>query len=229
MGRLVEFQLTIGSEWVLMNEHERRALELRQGRGLRLSEAFPTRVDLPTSLALHKDRDCVKKLHDMQRKHKDEERAKEAAKRLALVPALDAAIPNWRTSLPQEAATMWTDFVRDLAAWDVREVAQEHGLAWSVRPDDLPTFWFDNSFYLAKFLSVFVDTKKKLTSNNSLNAMPDMMDATHFRDAAYADVLVTQDDNFLKVATKGQTWLRLLTFDDFARLVRAQATALGVT
>jgi hypothetical protein len=225
---LVEFQLTIGSEWVLMNEHERRVLELRHGRRLRLSEAFPTRVDIPTSLAMHKDPDCVKTLHDMQRKHKDDERAKESAKRMALVPELDAAIPNWKTSLPHEATTMWDDFVRDLAAWDVREVAQEHGLAWSVRPDDLPTFWFDNSFYLAKFLSVFVDTKKELTSKNSLNAMPDMMDATHFRDAAYADVLVTQDENFLRVATKAKTGLRLLTFDDFARLVLAQAPALGL-
>jgi hypothetical protein len=102
---LVEFQLTIGSEWVLMNEHERRALELRHGRRLRLSEAFATRVDIPTSLALHKDPDCVKQLHDMQRKHKDDERAKEAAKRLALVPELDAAIPNCPTTSRRSGST----------------------------------------------------------------------------------------------------------------------------
>jgi hypothetical protein len=226
---LVEFHLTIGSEWVLMNEHERRLLELRHGRKLRLSEAFPTRLDIPTSIAMHKDPGRVKKLHDMQRGHKDDERTNEAGKRTALLPALDATVPNWRTSLPLEAATMWTDFVRCFASWDVRKVAAQHGLAWSVRPDDLPTFWFDNSFYIAKFLSVFVDTKKKLTSNRSLNAMPDMMDATHFRDAAYADILVTQDQNFLKVAAKARTELRLMTFDEFARLVLAQASALDIT
>jgi hypothetical protein len=226
---LVEFNITVTSEWVLMNEHDRRVLELRYGRKLKLSEAFPTRVDIPTTLGWHKDPTYVKKLHDMQRGHKDRERANEAAKRTAVVPALDALDPNWKTNFRDEAAARWAAVVRGFASEEVRKVAQEAGLAWSVRPDDLPTFWFSESFYVAKFLSVFIDTEKKLTSKKSLNVMPDMMDATHFRDAAYADILVTQDENFLKVASKAQTGLCLMTFDDFARLLLAQAPALGIT
>ncbi|HEY1690870.1 MAG TPA: hypothetical protein VGG39_01835 [Polyangiaceae bacterium] len=230
---LVEFYFAIGSEWVLIHEHKREPLELRLGRKLKLKEAFPTRIDLSTSLAMHRDPNHVKQLHDMQRQHKDEELEREAARRLALVPALDAAVPNWRKTFHDEAATAWAKVVRGFAKQEMRKLARELGLriaptAWP-RPDDLPTFWYAESFYVAKFLSVFVDTEKKLTSNKSIKAMPDMMDATHFRDAAYADVLVTQDVNFAAVATRASTGLLVLSFDDFARRVLAQAPALGVS
>lgn len=230
---LVEFHLAIGSEWVLIHEHKRKPLELRLGRKLKLTEAFPTRVELSTSLAMHRDPNHVKQLHDMQREHKDKEFAEEATKRLALVPALDAAVPDWRTTFHDEAATKWTKVVRGFAKQEMRELAKELGLhiaptAWP-RPDNLPTFWYGESFYVAKVLSVFVDTKKRLTSNKSLKAMPDMMDATHFRDAAYADVLVTHDANFAAVAARARTGLLVLSFDDFARRILAQAPALGIT
>jgi hypothetical protein len=77
-------------------------------------------------------------------------------------------------------------------------------------------------------LFVFVDTKKQLTSNKSLKAMPDLMDATHFRDAAYADVLVTHDEDFRTVAERASTGLKIMTFDDFARLLLSHAPALGL-
>jgi hypothetical protein len=58
--------------------------------------------------------------------------------------------------------------------------------------------------------------------------MPDMMDATHFRDAAYADVLVTQDENFRTVAEKARTGLKILSLDEFARLVLTRTSALAI-
>jgi hypothetical protein len=89
-------------------------------------------------------------------------------------------------------------------------------------------FWYGESFYLAKILSVFVDTKKQLTSKNSIKAMPDLMDATHFRDAAYSHVLVTQDANFRTVASMARTGLRIVSFDEFARNMLAHAQMFDI-
>ena len=50
----------------------------------------------------------------------------------------------------------------------------------------------------------------------------------HFRDVAYADILVTQDADFLEVARLARTALRMLTFDEFARKTLALAPTLGI-
>ena len=226
---LMEFYLALGSEWVVKNEHERRRLELSVGRKLKLPEAF-MRVDHATTTRMHEDATYIKQLHDMQRKHKDDERANEASKRLALIPALDEAVPDWKTSFANEAATTWTKVVRRFARQEMRKAAEDFGMriapsSWP-RPDNLPTFWYGESFYLAKVLFVFVDTNKQLTSKKSLNAMPDLMDATHFRDAAYSDVLVTQDENFRSVARAARTGVKVLSFDEFAARLLAHAPAL---
>ena len=228
---LIEFYFAIGTEWVVKNEYERQQLELRLGRKLKLSEAFK-RIDLPTTMRMNQDANYIQQLHDMQRKHKDDERANEAAKRLALVPALDAAVPNWRTSFAREASGMWTKVVRHFAKQEMRRAAKDFGMriapsSWP-RPDNLPTFWYGESFYVAKILFVFVDTNKQLTSKNSLNAMPDLMDATHFRDAAYSDVLVTQDQDFRAVAGIARTGVKAISFDEFVRRVLPHAPALGI-
>jgi len=120
----------------------------------------------------------------------------------------------------RDSKERWTAVVRDFAKREMREDAAAIGLrmrpgSWP-GPDYLPTFWFGESFYFAKILFVFVETEKELTSKNSLKAMPDMMDATHFRDAAYADVFVTQDENFHAVAVRARTGLRIMSFDEFA-------------
>jgi hypothetical protein len=227
----LEFYLAISSEWVVKNEYQRMRLELQLGRRLTLPEAF-MRVDIPTTMRMQQAPAYLKQLHDMQRQHKDDERAQEAAKRTTLVAELDAKVPNWRTTFPLEAAAGWTKVVRGFAKGEMRRFAKEHGIriapsAWP-RPDDLPTFWYGESFYTAKVLFVFIDTNKQLTSKSSLNAMPDMMDATHFRDAAYADVLVTQDENFRTVAEKARTGLKILSFDEFARLVLARTSGLAL-
>jgi hypothetical protein len=224
------FYLAISSEWVVKNEYERMRLELQRGRRLTISEAF-MRVDIPTTMRMQGDPKYLRQLHDMQRQHKDEERAEEESRRVAVVAELDAKVPDWRTTFPLEAATAWTKVVRNFAKGEMRQFAKKHGIriapsAWP-RPDDLPTFWYSESFYTAKVLFVFIDTKKPLTSKGSLNAMPDMMDATHFRDAAYADLLVTQDENFRTVAEKARTGLKILSFDEFARLVLTRTSGLA--
>lgn len=223
--------LALSSEWVLKNEHERRELELRLGRKLKLSEAFDSRIDVHTTLRLRQDAAVVQELHDAQRKYKDDEAAEEKAKRTGVIPELHARVPNWRTSFSKEASEAWTKIIRHYAKTEMRKAAKRLGMriapgSWP-RPDNLPTFWYGESFYIAKSLFVFVDTEKELTSKKSLKSMPDMMDATHFRDAAYADVLVTQDENFRTVAVRANTGLKVMTFDDFARLVLASASSLG--
>jgi hypothetical protein len=68
-----------------------------------------------------------------------------------------------------------------------------------------------------------VDTQKKLTGKKSVKSMPDLIDRTHFCDAAYAEVLVSQDDNFRAIAAKaielGKLPLKVVSFDDFARAI----------
>jgi hypothetical protein len=150
-----------------------------------------------------------------------------------VVTALDAADPNWKDTFRAEAADAWTKVVRGFAKRAMREAAKKFRLripssSWP-RPDALPTFWHQESFYVAKVCYVLVDSQKQLTSKKSLDAMPDMLDRTHYGDAAYADILVTQDENFLKVATIARTALKVLTFDDFAKRVLARALALGIT
>ena len=95
------------------------------------------------------------------------------------------------------------------------------------RPENLPTYWFQESFYMAKVGFVLVDSKKVLDSKKSLKAMPNLIDTNHFVDAAYANILVTQDDDFLKVARLAKTSLKILTFDEFAAALLALAPVLG--
>lgn len=57
--------------------------------------------------------------------------------------------------------------------------------------------------------------------------MRDLIDATHFRDAAYADVLITRDENFRAVAGMASTGLKIRSFDEFARHLLAGARRTG--
>jgi hypothetical protein len=47
--------------------------------------------------------------------------------------------------------------------------------------------------------------------------MPDLIDATHFRDAAYADVLVTSDQILTEVGNAAGVALRIVDLAEFAR------------
>jgi hypothetical protein len=224
------FLLAIGSKRFLKNEYERMKLELRLGRKLRHSEVFDE-CDPVATLAMYTDAKRVAADRDMQRKHKDDERAKEAAKRVDVVAALEGQDAGWKAKLRADASARWTRAVRGFARLEMRKAARELGIriapnSWP-RPDDLPTLWFGESFYVAKVLFVLIDTEKELTSKKSLQAMPDLLDATHFRDAAYADVLVTQDENFRRVAEMAKTGVKLVSFDEFAQALLAVAPTLG--
>ena len=230
-GELLEFYLAFGSGRRMKNEYDRKVLELTFRRRLTDTEAFRS-YDPAKRLAEQLDPEYIARIHAMQRAHKDTERAQEAARRTTLVPLLDAKVPTWKTGFLQEAANDWTAVIRHYTSVEMRAQAPKlQGLrmrpgTWP-RPEDTPSFWYGESFYIAKFLSVFVDTQKQLTSKSSVDAMPDMLDATHFRDAAYADVLVTQDEDFRKVAARAKTSLKIVSFDDFATLVLAAAPSLG--
>jgi hypothetical protein len=230
-AELLGFYTAISGEWVLLPEYERRELELRRGRKLKVPEAYPTRLDIPRFM---RERDAiqVQQLHDMQREHKDREAAAEAAKRTALLPFLDKDFPGWRVKFAADATDHWTKVVRGFAKDEMRKLAKKIGLciapgSWPP-PPNLATFWFGESWYVAKFLCVFIETKKQLSSKKSLKWMPDMIDATHFRDAAYADVLVTHDEAFRTVAARASTGLKVMTFDDLAHLVLSRASSLGI-
>jgi hypothetical protein len=72
---------------------------------------------------------------------------------------------------------------------------------------------------------VFLDNAaKQLTSANSLKEMPDLVDATHFRDAAYADVLGTRDRRLAEVGRAARVLLQIVDFLQFAGQVQACAT-----
>lgn len=223
---LREFYLRLGAGRAIKNDWERKKLELTVRRKLKRTEAF-VGFDFDVTMVMHRDAAYVAKLHAMQREHKDQERAAEANRRTALVATLDAQFPDWKAGYQRDSNERWSAVVRDFAKREMREDAATMGLrvrpgSWP-RPDYLPTFWFGESFYFAKILFVFVETEKELTSKKSLKAMPDMMDATHFRDAAYADVFVTQDENFRAVALRARTGLRIMSFDEFATQILAMA------
>lgn len=61
-----------------------------------------------------------------------------------------------------------------------------------------------------------------LPHNHALRFVRDL------RDAACADVLITQDENFRAVAGMARTGLKILSLNEFARHLLAQASALQI-
>jgi hypothetical protein len=217
---LLEFVLRLGSQRVLKTHEDREILELKRGRRLRHSEVFD---QCDSATTLERDPQYIRDVHLSQRNAKDSERDDEAQKRLAVMTAAKEVDADWKTTFADRASADWPRLVRGFVKYEMRKCAKKHGLriatnAWP-RPDDLPTFWFGESFYVSKILHVLVESKKDLISKSSIAAMPDLFDATHFRDAAYADVLVTQDADFLAVARAAKTGVKVASFDDFARRI----------
>jgi hypothetical protein len=217
---MVRFIVTVGSQWALDHEHNRKHLELVKGRRLRDSEVFNA-CDVEKTMAMQRDEVDVRRIFEMQKGLKDAERAKEAAVRQTAVDELAKADVAWKANLDRDLSEAWERTVKNFVKIETRRAAKDYGLrivgAQWPKPRDMPTFWYSESFYAAKVRHVFVDSKKQLKSNSSLDSMPDMLDGTHFRDAAYADILVTQDEAFRAVAAATRLPLVVLSFDEFAR------------
>jgi predicted nucleic acid-binding protein len=58
--------------------------------------------------------------------------------------------------------------------------------------------------------------------------MPGLFDMNLLKDAAYAHVLVTSDQDLLTVARRAKTSVKLMTFDEFAAGILEQAHPLGI-
>jgi hypothetical protein len=218
----LRFYTDLGHEWFIRAEHEREPLELRRRRPLLVSEVFQE-APAPRTIVDHCGAEDWIALQQRQlREAKDRERNDEARARSAVAQHSERHVgPAWRVQLGAElSGDEWDRNVSGMVRVEMRRAARRHrlrvaGWAWP-RPKDVPTFWYGESFLAAKARHVFVESRRELTSNASLQDMPDVLDATHFRDAAYADVLVTNDAAFAKVARAARVPLRVVTFDEYA-------------
>ena len=149
------------------------------------------------------------------------DRSGRSQRRVKTVAALLRDVgPNWRDGLVQLSNAQWDSIVSrnvrlEMRRWARRKGRPTNGVRWS-KPLEARTLWFGESFFQAKVQRVFVDTPKDLTSNRAARDIPDLVDATHFRDAAYVDVLVTTDRRFREVAEAARTPLKIMTFETFA-------------
>lgn len=218
---MLRYYVTVGCQWAMKNEHARCRLEITSRRRLRDSEVFDA-CDVQSTLTMHEDEAEVRRIYEMQRGLKDDERAKEAAVRQATAEELEKNDPAWRSNLDRAfSEAEWVRTVKQYVRMASRDFARKNGLrvvgAQWPKPRDMPTFWYSQSFYAAKARRVFVDSKKELTSKKAVRDMPDMLDVTHFRDAAYVDILVSQDEVFREVAAATRLPLEVVSFDDLAR------------
>jgi hypothetical protein len=220
----VGFYAEVGQRWYLKHEYDRKRLELKLRWRLTPAEAFE-QIN-PRGLLDERllNDDWIKLKAGQQQGEKLEERQEEANKRSETIEEMVAKLgPDWRSKLANDFAldkreAVVRKFVRlELRRWARREKREIRGAAWPV-PHHLPTFWFSESFYFAKVRRVWVDKPARdVLSRSSIKDMPDLIDATHFRDAAYADVLVTSDQILTEVGNAAGVALRIVDLAEFAR------------
>ena len=222
---VISFYIGLAHRWWMLDEYSRMRLELRCRRPLADNEVFAVH-DQDKMLGLCLNPIWIEEKYKWQRAEKDAERTSELSVREKAVRALDEASTNWRSLLLQEMSPEQFDSaVSTRVRLEMKRVARRQGLRlaghqWPL-PRLVPTFWFSESFTMAKALRVFAG-KKGVISKRSIDATPDMFDATHFRDAAYVDVFVTNDANLLDVAEGARVPIRVVTLEGFA-------TELGLT
>ena len=121
--------------------------------------------------------------------------------------------PDWRARLEKEMAER-EKVITEWAMFEMGETAKLHGLQVQNWPDPktLPTFWY-NEARLILTLDLVILHGGSTTSKRQ----PGIFDWLHFEDCAYADVLVTEDERFERLAKNTGLSLRVLSFTDWAR------------
>lgn len=224
LGRYEEaitFLAEAAHEWWLKHEYERKRLELRRRCLLRNVDAF--QEFRPAELiAQCLDPQRIATYQRLHRQEKDRERRREAALRLEVVEELRRRVgDNWRDELRDSLTNHWLETVRKHTRLEMRRFAQRErisirGAQWPL-PERAPTFWYGEAFHMSKARHVFLDGRGDIASGRSVQRMPDLIDATHFKDAAYVHVLVTDDTNFTAVANGARTLLTVETLVEFGR------------
>lgn len=217
----LRFYADLAHEWYLRPERDREPLELLRRRRLLPSEVY--QEGPPSGVVEHCASDeWIALQQRLLREAKGREESDEARARTAVAEHSERRLGSaWRAQLGADlSGDEWDRNVGGMVRIEMKRAARRHrlqipGWRWP-QPRDVPTFWYGESFLAAKARHVFVDSRRELTSKGSLRDMPDLLDATHFRDAAYADVLVTSDATFGAVASAARVPLRVVTFDDYA-------------
>jgi len=218
-------------------QHARLVREIKTLSGERLLQVYPHRIRdelrfgrLSRGRALYSRREAaplIASLHDRSLAAREEVQAttvkmafvtREKKARLAVREAPEfTAWPKWKKH--------W-DTNRDdvISNWTADEVDRQLDAAFGVRLDRgrafdlrrIPTAWYATAFLLARI--------RLLTDGTVGLRESDVFDREHFGDAAYADLLVTSDRAFVKVAYEtGIDRLRVVTFDQWAAEVLAVA------
>lgn len=218
--------LVAGSRRVLLDEHDRLERELAaRGRLADRDALLP--FDPAEVLRKCLSTEFIDGSSGQIREHKTAERSAEARKRSEVVAELVSRFgENWRPRVDAELGDPeFESAVVQMARIEIDRIAKQRNLeqpadGWP-EPQVLPTLWYSESFFAAKARFVFLDEKSELTGLRFIKRMPDLLDATHFRDAAYADVLVTDDESFATVAKAARVPLRTIDFATFAEELEA--------
>lgn len=216
----ITFVANAASKWWMKHEWERKRRELRLRRPLRNTEAF-AEFEPSAFVAQCLDAERIATYQRLNREEKARERNREAGLRQEVVDELQRRVGDgWRDELRESIENHWVESIRRNTRVEMRRQARRErmtirGPQWPL-PERAPTFWFGESFWLSKVRHVFLNERADLTSRTSVRNTPDLVDSTHFRDAAYVHILVTNDANFTAVASGARTNLVIMTLVDFA-------------
>ncbi len=220
----LRFYVSTAHRWLMLHEHERIRLEMKLRRALTDDEVFVDHEDPEALVRSCLAPDWVEQKCNTLRTETAGEREREASMRLSAVAGLAERVANWREDLDSHlSGRRWdatvSGYVRtEMRLWARKNRLRMSGAQWP-HPTAARTIWFSESFYASKARRVFLDSPRQLTSRSSLQEMPSLIDATHFRDCAYADVFVTRDEGLRLVASGARTSLVVTDFEHFAREV----------
>lgn len=222
----IEFCSSASAGRFLHHEYARKRLEIRKRQPLSDQEAFYD-INPGELVRMCATKDWIATQQAQLHENKTKERENEGAARQRTVAGLNEKVgAEWRDRLVDDLSPdRWHATVRGMTRTEMRRFAQSQrmrikGPQWPW-PDKVPTFWYGESFLMSKALSVFIDHKGPLDSKRSIQRMPGVLDATHFRDCAYADVLVTDDGKFAEVAKRARTSVQVIGLAAFAEELAA--------
>lgn len=211
---MLDFGWRLSRERVLSLGADRRPAELLRGRKLTDDERYiDDRSKVVAFQAALRDRAKAQEMSESAVKVVEQAKLLAAKQKAESEARLSAQDSQWRQKLETER-TAREKVITDAALWEMKETARTHGFQLDTWPDPkaLPTFWYNEArLFLTLELLIIQD------GSPTSRKQPNLSDWLHFEDCAYADVLVTEDGRFAKLAAATNLPLRVTSFTDWAR------------
>jgi hypothetical protein len=209
--KVAEMLWDLGDGFLIRPSPERCQLEARRRRKLHRHEVF-----YPGSQVTHL-RDAYlgdaallvasdEHAYQVKRRYETDEKKRRELAQVELV----ARGQTWKTELGGDDRD-WDAVVDEWTRFEMRRAPTSYGLPpdesdWP-KPRDFVTLWHARAYTVARLVEVLGESRKIDGS--------DLYDAFHFDDAAYADVLITNDDAILRRASKYSLDTRVVSLEQW--------------